>query len=153
MMRRHRPDRSLTLDRARRRFEHWRKTRPHGTPIPEALWTLAVEAAREHGLNPTARYLHLGYNDLKRHLKMSSSAATRTSRDSEILSDGSTRRRQPSARFIELAPPPLASAALTSAPCTIEVENGQGMKMKIHLANPEAVDLVGLIGGLGDRKR
>jgi|SRR5438309_1257252 len=30
------------------------------------------------------------------------------------------------------------------SPCTIELENGQGAKMKIHLARPEAVDLLAL---------
>jgi hypothetical protein len=43
----------IGLKEAQRRFEHWRKARSHNSksPIPEALWALAVEVAQEHGVN------------------------------------------------------------------------------------------------------
>jgi hypothetical protein len=42
-----------------RRFECWRSIRKRCSPIPENLWSSAVEMARERGLNRTARTLRL----------------------------------------------------------------------------------------------
>jgi hypothetical protein len=39
------PAHLVPLDRVRQRFEHWRRTRRRRSPIPEALWALALEAA------------------------------------------------------------------------------------------------------------
>ncbi|MGH9398352.1 MAG: hypothetical protein ACRD18_16075 [Terriglobia bacterium] len=57
------------MERARQRFEGWRKTRQSASPIPEALWALAVEVARAHGVNKTAQSLRLNYNTLKTRVK------------------------------------------------------------------------------------
>jgi hypothetical protein len=113
-----------TMEQARQRFEHWRKTCQPRSPIPEALWALAVEAAREQGVNPTALFLRLNYSALKRRVN----SAERTGR-----------HRERRARFVELAAP----RSLLS-PCTIELESAQGAKMRIHLASPEKVDWVSL---------
>ncbi len=61
----HRP----TMERVRRRFERWRTSRPHFSPIPQDLWTLAVEVAREHGVNATAHVLHLNHTALKKRVQ------------------------------------------------------------------------------------
>lgn len=158
------------LERARRRFDRWRRTRRHGARIPNALWALAVAAAREHGINPTSEHLHLDFNHLKKRLEADSVTtvaarnefpkraeapfprATHPPKDSEFRFQGSARRRRRSltkgATFVELAPAP---AALP--PCTIELENAQGAKMRIHLASPEGLDLAALIASLGKWKR
>jgi len=101
-----------------------------GSRIPEALWALAVAAAREHGVNPTAQFLHLDYNHLKKRLRAASGAA---------------RLNQPRAAFVEL---PTPSHHLS--PCTIELENAHGAKLKIHLANPASLDWVALIRSFWD---
>lgn len=112
-----------TLKQARQQFEHWRKIRPSLSPIPQALWSLAVKNAQEHGVSRTAQTLQLNYATLKDHLQEAG---------------GSVRLPQQTSAFVELVPPPGLSS------CTIELENGQGAKMKIHLARPETVDLVAL---------
>lgn len=140
-----------TLEEARRQFARWRKNRSSPSRIPEALWTLAVEAARHHGVNPTARCLHLGFNDLKWRLQAASGAGVRKLRDSKLRSRGSSPRGGPGTAFVEILPQSIPP--IPSSPCTIELENAQGVKMKIYLASPEALDLVGLVGGLGNRKR
>ena len=38
---------------------------PGRLPIPDRLWTAAAELAREHGIFPTAKALHLEYGKLK----------------------------------------------------------------------------------------
>ena len=124
-----------SMARARQRFESWRKTRPPTSRIPDTLWALAVEVAREHGVNLTARALRLNHTALKKRLP-----------------GARGRRRLPpssaAATFVELVPSPTALP-----PCTIELENARGEKMKIHLARPETVDLAALSRSLWGRKR
>jgi hypothetical protein len=115
--------RATNLAQARQRFEHWRKIRPSLSPIPKVLWALAVKIAQEQGVSRTAQTLRLNYATLKKHLQAAS---------------GSACLPQQTSTFVELVPP----SGLCS--CTIELENGQGAKMKIHLARPEVVDLVAL---------
>jgi len=122
-----------TLDRARQRFERWRKTRPPFSPIPEALWALAVKVASQHGVSKTAQALRLSYSTLKKHLD---------------LAGGSAHGPQLPPSFVEIMAPPTGSA-----PCVIEMENAPGAKMKIHLARPEAVDWVALSRGLWGGER
>lgn len=59
-------------------------------PIPERLWTAAVELAREHGAFDTARALRLKYGKLKRLLESASPAAKsrKTKGRSVALSQG-----------------------------------------------------------------
>jgi hypothetical protein len=115
----HRP----TMERVRRRFERWRTSRPQFSPIPQELWALAVEVAREHGVNAAAHVLHLNHTALKKRVQAA----------------GGSVRRRPRATFVELPAPPSSLA-----PCTIEWENAHGAKLKIHLANPASLDWVAL---------
>ena len=48
-----------------RQFEEWRSLHAGRRPIPEALWVLATDLAREHGVFRTAKVLRLDYNKLK----------------------------------------------------------------------------------------
>jgi hypothetical protein len=123
----------LTLQEARQRFERWRKARSDNarSPIPERLWALAVEVAQEHGVNPTCRALRLNYTTLKEHVQAAADHQ---------------RSRPRSPAFVELTPAVLPS-------CTIELENAQGSKMKIHLAHPESLDLVALSRNLWGARR
>lgn len=54
------------LRRVHRQLEHWRSTRRGRSPLPEALWRAAADAAREHEVFRTGRVLHLEYGKLKR---------------------------------------------------------------------------------------
>ena len=102
------------FEQVRHRFDLWRKTRKRCSPIPETLWSSAVELAREHGLHRTAQTLRLNYYSLKKRFRLIGDALCRPQRE---------------ATFVELLPP---GAAGHSA-CTIEMENAQGGKMKIHV--------------------
>lgn len=123
------------MERARRRFERWRRTRSTASPaspIPESLWALAVKLAAAHGTNKTALALRLNHTALKKRLQAAGEHAG---------------LQPPLTRFIELAPSPAALPA-----CTIELENAQGAKMRIHLAKPESLDLVALSRSLWGAK-
>ena len=54
------------LKEAQERFEQWRSSHAGRRPIPESLWELASELARQHGVFRTAQVLRLDYNKLKR---------------------------------------------------------------------------------------
>ena len=111
----------VSLARGRDRFEAWRRTREVGARIPERLWTLAVELAREHGLSRTAGALKLDYNSLKRRVE---------SKDADSASSRGT--------FIEFSPPPPAGE------CVIECEDGSGASLRVHLRGCEIPDLAAL---------
>jgi hypothetical protein len=113
------------FERVQHRFELWRKTRKRCSPIPETLWSSAVELAREHGLHRTARTLRLNYYSLKKRFCLIADAPGRPQKE---------------ATFVELFPP----GASGPTACTIEMENAQGGKMKIHLQGPGALDLAAL---------
>jgi hypothetical protein len=115
----------VEIERARLRFARWRKNRKKVTRIPDRLWTAAVEAARLHGVNPTAIALGLDYN----HLKERTRSARRSTR--------SKKAKSPS--FMELIVP--APEARHFRECTIELENAHGAKIKIHLQNVDMNDL------------
>ena len=115
------PVHPTTLDRVRWRFEHWRQTRPHPSRIPEALWTVAVAAAKTHGLHRTARALRLNYTDLKRRRGGADDAAARTP-------------------FVEL----LSGPGPTSPPCTLELESARGTKLRLQLPGITPPDLTAL---------
>ena len=110
------------LKQVQRRFELWRKARKGRPPIPETLWASAVELAREDGLHRTARALRLDYYSLKKRLSAVESPLCRSTNK---------------AAFVELLPP--GAGGLST--CTIEMENAQGGKMKIHLQGLGSPDL------------
>jgi hypothetical protein len=111
----------------RRRLERWRKTRTHRSPIPEAIWASASELASEYGLAKTARELRLDYYSLKERVQASTI----------------TGEAQAQTSFVELLP------QVSAAPCecTIELEDGSGAKMRVHLKGTTLPDIVGLNDG------
>ena len=62
------------VERVRRRFERWRRTRKKRSPIPERLWQAAVQVAGSYGVNKTARALGLDYYELRKRLDAGISA-------------------------------------------------------------------------------
>ena len=121
---------AVEIERARLRFARWRKNRKKVTRIPDRLWAAAVDAARVHGVNPTAIALGLDYN----HLKERTRSARRSNRGKKAKSPS----------FMELIVPPLPEARHFQE-CTIELENVRGAKMKIHLQKVGMNDLAAWI--------
>ncbi len=104
-------------------FEQWRSKQKRRTRLPNHLWALATELAREFGINQTARTLRLGYNCLKKRIEAPVS-------DDMI-------QVNPHTQFMELLPNHVNSAN----ECVIECENAKGNKIRIHL---KSHDLPGL---------
>ncbi len=113
------------LARVHRRFERWRRTRQRRSPIPDALWALALEAARAHGLHQTARTLRLNHTALKQRLNAAGDPAGGP---------------PAGATFVELMPAPTAGGPA----CTLELETAGGAKLRIHLQGIAPPDLAAL---------
>jgi len=62
------------MQKVYRRLRRWRSTHTGRLPIPESLWAAAAELARKHGINPTAKALHLEYGKFKQRAEAAMSA-------------------------------------------------------------------------------
>src|SRR4051812_41424744 len=101
------------IEAVRTQFEDWRSGRAGKSPIPHELWSAAIKAARQDGVNRTAQQLHLDAGKLKRLL---------------VAADSRRRRAPRKPSFVEL----IAPAPASTPECLIELESGAGSKMRIH---------------------
>jgi len=116
------------------RLQRWRSKQTRRVPIPEPLWTAAAELAREHGINATAKALHLEYGKLKQRGAAVGVAKAKTRA-------AVARRAGPVAppRFVELMTPRLGSAP----ECRVELEGPRG-RMRIEFKGLATAELVAL---------
>ena len=63
------------VEKARKQFISWRRSRKVVSRIPDNLWDLAVGAAREVGVNRAARALGLEYYALKKRVVSSANGS------------------------------------------------------------------------------
>lgn len=122
------------IEVARTRFEQWRSSRSGKAPIPDELWKLAINAARQQGVNRVAQQLRLDAGKLKRLLVGTEPRRSKT-------------RRQP--RFVEL----IASAPAASPEYVIEFESATGSKMRIHWKTAVTPDWANLLRAWRDSER
>jgi hypothetical protein len=123
------------LDSVRQRFVQWRTTHKARSRIPDTLWTAAVRMAGTYGLHRTARALRVEYYSLKKRVEQHSDAVQ------------GRRESGPMATFVELSPPAdhgFAAAPAGACDCTLELEDTDGSKMRVHLKAAAAPDLTAL---------
>lgn len=98
-----------------RHFEQWRSGQETRRRLPDHLWELAAELAREYGVSKIARILQLDYNRLKQRSR--GSAFKNQSEEADRV------------HFLEFMPdrgqPPLE--------CTIECEQAARGKIRIQI--------------------
>jgi hypothetical protein len=122
------------IEAVRTQFEAWRSGRARKSPIPDELWSAAIKAARQEGVNRTAQQLHLDAGKLKRLL---------------VAGDGRGRRAPRKPRFVELVAPVPAS----TPDCLIEFESASGSKMRIHWNAAVPPDWANLLRAWRDTER
>jgi hypothetical protein len=105
---------STEIEEAREQFENWRRDRKRGERIPADLWATAVALAKQHGVWPTAKALHLDHSGLKRRVR-------------------NEEEDEKSSAFVELIP---QGTMLYS--CTVEMEDGRGARMRVELKGAAA---------------
>jgi hypothetical protein len=130
------------LEGLQRRFERWRRTRRVPSRIPESLWAAAVEAAGTSRLSQIAKALRVNYTALKERVERQAVAVPEA-----LEGDAADQRRslvrggaRSAPAFLELAPP----TPVSSCQCTLELEDGSGAKMRVHLQGTETPDLAAL---------
>jgi len=111
---------ATALEKVRRRFDAWRRTRKPHSRIPGPLWAAAVKLVGRYGLHRTARSLRVDYYSLKRRVEESTSGPGR-------------------ATFVEVT-----AATSGAGECLVELEGADGAKMRIHLKGGDAPDLIAL---------
>lgn len=116
-------------------FENWRRNHKPPTRLPKRLWDLAAELAREYGVSRTSGILRLDYNCLKRRI---------ASPDSGDITPAAT-----APAFLELLP----SVANATVECTVECQDVNGARIRIHIKGLESPDLAALSSGLWSRIR
>ena len=124
------------LDRVRRMFEHWRAIRKGRLRIPDALWASAARVAAKWGISRTAGVLRVNSNRLKKHLRTRATAAP----DRAEAED--------KAGFVELTPIALNG----SCECLLELEDGDGAKMRVRLRGPGMPDLAAITRSFWNRQ-
>jgi hypothetical protein len=107
------------IQEAQLEFENWRGERKRGERIPANLWATAVELAKQHGVWPTARALHLDHSRLKRRVR-------------------NGEEEEKSGAFVEVIPEGVMLCA-----CTVEIEDGRGARMRVEIKGG-AVDVTAL---------
>ena len=143
------PDIPHNMRRIYRRFERWRSAHTGRLPIPERLWTAAVELARQQGVFHTAKVLRLEYGKLKQLVEAASPvakgrAAKAVSPKARAAAPRRARSTAPPA-FVELIAPRPGS----SPECRVELEGPRG-RMRIEFKGIATAELVALSRALWD---
>ena len=127
------------LARVQRALTDWRQRRRHREAIPENLWQRIVPLAQAHGVSPVARALGVNYTTLK---ERTVAGANGVILQGEKRTDG----------FIEV---PVATPGpwSTSSQWTIELEDRQGAKLTLRLAQAESTTALTLAQGLWSRRQ
>ena len=124
-MQRQQPTRTKTdLEKAKRRFDAWRRSHRWLGRIPNELWRLAADTAALHGVEATARRLLVDPARLKQWLPVVQPA--------EAAADA--------LQFLEF--PPFVVGP--TAECTLELEDTSGRKLRILLKGPATTQVVAL---------
>ena len=111
----------VTMDGVRTELEAWRAQRRRGERIPGGVWRSAVRAAQRHGVQRVSRALGLDYVHLKRRV-------------AEAKAPGDAESGQ--GVFVELE----GTAVATGAACVVELEKGNGTRMRICVRAGATVD-------------
>lgn len=124
---------------AQRRLERWRAEHGgRGRPIPEQLWSVAVEVARAEGVEPTAVALRVDRERLAR----------RVARAGELPAVGPA--LSASAGFVELDARGLCGPAERAV---LRFEGRDGEKFELELTGARAADVVELARAFWSRAR
>lgn len=113
------------LKKVRGELEEWRGQKRKGQRIPEELWGAAVRAVGRHGLTCVSRALGLDYYHLKKRSGLGKEKGSRA--------DGS----EPV--FVEVASV-ATEASEPHAACVVELEKGNGVRMRICVRDAATVD-------------
>jgi len=126
-----------------RRLRRWRSSHARRVPLPDSLWAAAGELARQHGVNRTAKALHLEYGKLKERAEAPGQEKKVVRKVRSAIPRHAESTAAPT--FMELITPRSGSAASA----VVELEGPRG-RMKIELKGVATAELVALSRALWD---
>ena len=137
------PDIPPDMRKVYRRLRRWRSSHARRIPLPDSLWAAAGELARVHGINRTAKALHLEYGKLKERAEALGPEKKVVRKARSVI----RRHARPSAAptFMELITPRPGSVASA----VVELEGPRG-RMKIEFKGVAPAELVALSRTLWD---
>ena len=116
---------SVSVEKARKKFIAWRRSRKARSRIPEQLWTSAVVAARDVGVNQACKALRLDYYALKRRVVASPELPPSVKASGNFV------------EFDSVVPPLFTEWA-------VEMDNGRGGRMRVAARSVSGPDVVSL---------
>lgn len=117
------------IEPLRQQVEAWRKSRPPGQRMPEALWEAATQLAKEYGVSPVQRVLRVDYRGLE--YRATGIDKTKSGKPAPPVKT----------TFVEL---PTLPAAPRRAEHTIELEDATGRKMTVKVCGGSLAELLPL---------
>ena len=121
-----------------RRLRRWRSSHHRRVPLPDALWAAAGELAREHGINRTAKALHLEYGKLRERAEGMGAVKQRRVKGLSAAVRRARSHLQPPA-FVELLAP--RTGSLPGA--VVELEGPRG-RIRIEFKGIATAELMAL---------
>lgn len=107
------PDIPRDIRKVYRPLRRGRSSHARRVPLPDSLWVAAGELAREHGINRTAKALHLEYGKLKERSEALGPAKKRVRKAASAIP---RHGRAPAAlTFMELVSPRTGNVASAAA--------------------------------------
>ena len=122
-------DESADWGAIRQRFATWRRTKAKGERIPEALWRSAVQLVASSSLSQVASALKLDYYSLKKRVEGQAAGD-----NSDDEADGP---------FVAL-PATVSATVAELGECVLELEDGGGSRLRMHLKGYRASELATL---------
>lgn len=109
MIQRPLPEVRPSLEEVQKQFDAWRNNKKRRRPIPEALWSAAINLFDEYTMGQISRGLRLNYQELKGRVQ--------------------ARQSDRSADFVEVK----IGEPIYGVECTVEMEDQHGAKMRMHI--------------------
>lgn len=113
-----------SLSRLAARIEAWRNGPKKSKQMPEELWQAAMALSKVHSVYHVSQTLRINYKNLKKRVTLQMQKSLPEVKD-----------HLP--RFIEVG----LERPSSIPECTVEMEDGRGAKMKIHLRGATDLDL------------
>ena len=110
------------------RIEAWRDGSKKSRRMPEELWQAAMELSKVYSIHHVSQALRINYKNLKKR------AHAQNKKNLPAV------KAHPPLKFIELG----IESPSSIPECTVEMEDGSGAKMRIHLRGATDLDLYGL---------
>lgn len=126
-----------SLEAVRADFEHWRATRKKFGPIPEELWSAAVDLTESHPVTKVSQALRLNYTDLRKRVR----SGVKVKLKERSCPSGTV--KSGSLSFVDLFDVRNHTSKESNSECSMEIRDGS-FRLKMQCRGEAGVDLLEL---------